>query len=263
MSKALPISLSVGNLPLNFEGTADELFQAMRLRMKGIADATGILTGNTVSITAPISNVGPWFDGKMWWFWNNTMLSYTPEVHRLDGPNPDINTTIKATPTKSRLVFIQDKSGEMLLVNDIYVPRAMVILNSLPLTIDWSKSNDFIHVLKANSRIFMVGFREGQEIRAYVYNSATAFSCNWPIYTLWPGGIEPTMPVSQAGQSHCAEFTFVSLNGLLYGELTSVSIQSATANTVFVGGSDTSTGKEPSSGFHSQPTSTPSTGLQP
>ncbi len=268
MSSPLPITKTVGNLPLNFSGTPKQLFQAIVRRIRGTVDTGNLLIGDTTSTTAPTSDVGPWFDGKQWWFWNVTLSAYTSEVHHIDGIN-NLTATFIANPTAQRLVYVPDKDGTLLMVNDIYVPRAMIILVNEPLTIDWSVSNNFMHRLQNNARFYMVGSKEGQRISVFVQNASTAFSANWPPEILWPAGLETIMPTSQAGQSHMAEFKFVNINGSIFGECASITTQASPANTVFVGGSTTTTGQEPSTGFHSSASSPVPTnpsrsgGLQP
>lgn len=251
----VPIIVTAGRLPLNLEVPPYALFQAIRNRMKGYLRGDSLLTGDAVSTSRPLSDIGPYFNGASWEFWDPASSSYAPEVHKLDGQTPNVAVTFASNPTAARLVYLQDKSGTMLFVNDIYVPRALVILLKAPYVIDWGRSNDFMCLLHENTAFTMVGSKEGQEISVATRNDGTAFTVSWPSFVVWPAGIQPSMVPSQAGQSHLVEWKFININGVIYGEQCATVSQANPSNTVFIGGTDTSSGKEQNLGFHSNPSS--------
>ena len=47
--------------------------------------SANILEGQTLG-SKPSSNVGPWFDGTQWWYWNAMLLQYLPLGATLDNP---------------------------------------------------------------------------------------------------------------------------------------------------------------------------------
>ncbi len=73
---ATDLFIQMGPIPPTFDGTPQELADAMIQRMKIMSPGgtNFIFTGDT----APTSNVGPWLRGKQWWVWDPGTKQYVP-----------------------------------------------------------------------------------------------------------------------------------------------------------------------------------------
>lgn len=74
----LPLDILGAPLPIDFQGTPQQLFDAMLARMT-IGTSLGSVALLTIGNVAPTSNVGPWLkNGTTLYVWSSTTGSYVP-----------------------------------------------------------------------------------------------------------------------------------------------------------------------------------------
>lgn len=131
------------------------------------------------------------------------------------------NVTVDATPANDRLQSIQDKDGEIALLDDAYGIRPTVILPEGLVSVDWDIANDFKCVLSGNreSVFYMFHSQAGQEINILVVNQGTnQLVDTWDTLIQWPSSTPPVMPPSTPGGYAMQKVNLVNVNGIIYGE---------------------------------------------
>lgn len=111
MSVTVPISQRAGRLPLNYEFTPADYRALLLQRLELYLSGDKVLLGTTDATTAPISNVGGWFNPstRSMWAWNAMHGQYEPaDIGFLNGTH---GTTITASPTANRTLTIPDTTA--------------------------------------------------------------------------------------------------------------------------------------------------------
>jgi microcystin-dependent protein len=73
----LPVDLSVGAAPFGWEGNLGELFNLVQASLQAELDPTFLI--GRIGGTMPEHDIGPWFDGAGWWFFDPLAGQYTPD----------------------------------------------------------------------------------------------------------------------------------------------------------------------------------------
>lgn len=76
MSAPIPIDFSMGAAPQGWQGLLPDLMTLIGESLSGQLDPTFLI--GQVGGTMPTHDLGPWFDGTTWWFWNSTLGRYQP-----------------------------------------------------------------------------------------------------------------------------------------------------------------------------------------
>jgi len=77
MAVPLPVGLSVGAVPIGWEGNLPDLFNLIQASFQAELDPTFLI--GKVGGNMPKHDIGPWFDGKGWWFFDPLAGQYTPD----------------------------------------------------------------------------------------------------------------------------------------------------------------------------------------
>jgi len=77
MAVPLPVDLSVGAAPIGWEGKLPDLFTLIQASLQAQLDPN-FLTGRCFG-NMPLHDIGPWFDGRGWWFFDPLAGQYTPD----------------------------------------------------------------------------------------------------------------------------------------------------------------------------------------
>ncbi len=236
MATQIPIKVTCGRMPVNYEDTWQHTFQAMVRRLRGTVDSSQILTGIDSSTGSLYDVGGPWFVNlggptSSWRAWNVETGEYDPEKKQITGSDSRFNITLEVAPlTGSHDMVFQDKTGTIANLIDIYAPRSTTILTGATPSIDWSTTFDFFELLSANTTFTFANKLDGETITVCLQNLGTAFTATWPTLK-WPGGTPPTMPISTGtpGGSAIGIYTFRDIHGTIYGELVNASPASPAA----------------------------------
>lgn len=247
----LPIEIKSGPLPLNFEGTWKQTFQAMVPRFRGIVPPSKVITGRN-SDTAPTYDAGPWWfnagELQHWRIFDYQVGRYDHDVKQVG--THDAVVTLEKVPGARPInpftglvnVDLQDKNGAWALLSDVLVPRQTVIVESTGgvASIDWTDSDNFFLLLKEDTTVTQGGTYDGGIKTLIVENLGTKYNCDFEAAVKWPaGGAEPDTPKSTdpsaLGGYAIGKFTFYRINSALYGRLQDYSPANPTG-TVDVGG---------------------------
>lgn len=190
-----------------FAGNVEDLKDAFTDNLGGELDDTKLILGQ-IGGSEPLSDIGPWLDGRTWKAWNGS--NYTPAVINIGAAGDYIGLT--ANPTSNRTQTLQDKEGTVALLSDIRDGRASVNLGLTSNVIDWSTSDNFFHSYSADQVYTIANSLPGQEI-AIAFSSTGAHTPTFPDYVLWPGGTPP------AAQSGVTIILLENVAGTIYGEI--------------------------------------------
>lgn len=231
----LPLDLTCGNLPLNFSVGDDyeAYYRAIRNRLRGVISDDKVITGTT-SAFRPGVNIGPWLrpdpavSGPRppleWWSWIDG--GYKPMPYKIGSLAHSI--TLEADPTANLAQTLQNKSGTVALLYDIYVPRPTIILSGATPAITWSAADMFVYRLTANATPTFAGMVGGDRILIAVQNNSTKFTITYPSTVKWPGGTPPVQPVGTAGVNAVGLWDFRHIHGNVYGTLRGSTVASPT-----------------------------------
>ena len=122
MANALPLSIQMGALPLNFQGTPQEIGDAIAARLTLVAQQSFALF--VTGAAEPFSNVGPWLDTGtspvgVWKNWDDVTGSYQP-ITIIDEQRGYILSVTAPDPLKYKLWVQLLASGKSQAVNTFY-----------------------------------------------------------------------------------------------------------------------------------------------
>lgn len=225
MSTPLPIKVSVGRFPLNFNDTPKKKFRALIRRMRG--QVTGVIFGQNAG-SEPASDAGMWVNGTSIYPWDASRGAYSPMTLLAKSGNFTARAK-SAVLTAGRTITFPDKGGTgahaiIATLADAYIPRPPVlpIVTSGIWTIAADQYESAYGKLSlippaTTTTIVFTGFPDGKKFVVGILNNGTAFTVTWPAGIVWPGGGEPTQPIAVPGGSGFAIYTIRSVNGTLYG----------------------------------------------
>lgn len=220
MSSALPIEVTAGRLPYNYEITKPkQFFRDVIMRMKGVVPGSKVFIGTKQTGPIPNYDAGLWFNSGFVKTWHPATGIYTPDTRQFS--NSGFFLTISATPTDVRTATFQNKTGTVALLIDVYSARATQLLTgSGNLTIDGSLSDSFYCKLSANATVNTLTVLEGQKLTFGVLNIGTAFTLTWAggAGVKWPGGSAPTQPVATPGNTGYGLYILRNAHSVIYGE---------------------------------------------
>lgn len=202
MSSALPLEITSGNLPSNYQGDFDDYFTAVQNRLKAVVPDNQVLTGY-MGDTAPNVDIGPWFSVNYWKSWYSG--TYKPSVYSAGYP---YSVSLRANVSANRTQTVQDKSGVVALLYDVFVPRPTVILSGPNPNIDWSLGENFIYRMPGNATFTMTNGKDGKTILLALQNNATAYITAYPAFVIWPGGSVQQPDAGSAGKNATTLFLF-------------------------------------------------------
>ncbi len=251
MATTLPLQIKCGRLPLNQEGTWQQMFKMMVPRLKGFIPEQDLILGVS-GPTQPTYNAGPWYwdagvDGNQKWrLWSNKTGNYQYETRRVG--TSDLHVKL-AAPQKARInglqgsntVLLQNAAGTVALLADILVPRPTKILEGDTVSMDGSLSDDFFILLTDDTEVTLTGMVDGGVKKLAVENLGTDYTLSiQPSAIKWPaGGAQPAAAVSTdpsaLGGYAITIFTFYTIGSTTYGEAEDFSPANATG-TVDLGG---------------------------
>lgn len=170
-----------------------------------------VLVGQ-INGSAPVSDVGPWWNQNSWWFWSGSV--YVPAVIKLGNAFNQVTLTATvASPNKTQI--LQDKDGTIALTSDVFTGRGTVIpLIAATTTLLWSAGNSFSVPLDKNTTLVNSASQPGQEITIAIYNPA-AWTVTYPSDVVWEGGTAPTTPAI----TETDIVIFRNVGGSIYGRL--------------------------------------------
>lgn len=164
------------------------------------------------------SHFAPWFDGSAWNVWDRDGSTYKPTTSVIG------NVTLSSTPTANRVQLVQNKSGTIALLDDVYKIRPSITLQEGLVSVDWDIASQFRVILSGNrqSVFYMQHSKAGMTIGITVINSGTNQVINaWDAAIKWPAATPPTMPASNSGYAKALRVTLRNINGTIYGDSTS------------------------------------------
>lgn len=117
MANTLPISINMGALPPSVAWTPQQLFDAGVARMSLVTAVSFALFVS--GATAPLSNVGPWFNTttNSWWVWSDSAGEYVPEPVILPANYP-----VRATPSVAQTIAIDTAKHKVNFGTEIFDP---------------------------------------------------------------------------------------------------------------------------------------------
>ncbi len=176
-----------------FSGTVQDLVNAFVANLSATIPTTSIITGK-VGGTAPVSDIGPWLDGRVWKVWDG-VSAYVPVGLQLGNSVHIIS--FDGSPTANRTQTFQDSTGIVALQSDVFTPRASIDLSltSPANQIDWSASGSFYRSITGSTTFTMINSLPGQEIMISITSSMSG-AVVFPSTILWVGGTAPTQTVT-------------------------------------------------------------------
>ena len=204
----IPITLTDTGFPNPFSGTAQDLKNAW-LQYLGATVTDGSFIPGQLGGTLPTTNIGLYLsDSGTFRYWNGTQ--YVPVVTKVGSAL--YSATLAATITAARTVTLQDKSGTLAYLDDVYNPRNTIILTGTPITLDWSVTFAYYTSISSNITVKSTNSLAGQEMALVVASSGT-YTVGFPSTFVWPGGTAPIQTPSGTDL-----YLLRNIAGTVYGE---------------------------------------------
>lgn len=122
MSTTVPIVFSLAPLPTGQSLDGNQYGQLLVANLQASITANFLLgqTGGSI----PSSNIGPWFDGTMWWAWSSTQNQYLPLVR-----TPFYNSVINPNMMiwQRNTVFPAIANGQVIYTADRWIASSSMI----------------------------------------------------------------------------------------------------------------------------------------
>ena len=175
-----------------FSGTVQDLVNAFVANLTATIPTTSVISGQ-IGGTAPVSDIGPWLDGRVWKSWAGS--DYQPMLLEIGTSTHTI--LFAGTPTANRTQTFQDSTGIVALQSDVFSPRPSIDLSltSPANQIDWSAAGSFYETITASNTFTMINSLPGQQIKISI-TSSIAGAVVFPSTILWVGGTNPTQTVT-------------------------------------------------------------------
>jgi hypothetical protein len=213
------IGFTADALPSDFSGTLQDFQSRFLLNLHGHIADTQVLAGQ-IGGAQPTTNVGPWLNNDVWYVWNGA--EYVPTSVKVGGAgytvqlsSPTTVGTGLSTTLSSNVQTLQDKSGTVALLDDVYTGRAVTVLTGTTPTIDWSQGHNFFELLTGNTTIKVANSIDGQKIVVALRNSGTSYTVTWPSSIFWTGGSAPTQTASKTDL-----YVLRNIGGSIFGKQT-------------------------------------------
>jgi hypothetical protein len=192
------ITFTADPLPDDFSGSLQDFQNRFLANLHGTIQDTAVLIGQ-VGGSKPTSNIGPWLNTDIWYIWNGD--DYVPTTIKIGGNQYTVTLTNEFAQEfgiiPDKVQTLQDKTGVIALMSDIFQGRPTVILTGTTPTIDWNVSNSFSHILPGNSTYKITNVQDGLEVAIAVKNTGTSYTATWPSTIFWAGTTPPTQTANK------------------------------------------------------------------
>ena len=206
------VNWQIHDLPvLSF--TLNNIYRALSQNLTGTIDNTVLPA--VVDPTQERSHFAPWLNGSTWYVWDADINGYKPAVVFAD------KVKLDASPTANRIQTLQNKSGTVATLDDVYKIRDTVVLLEGLVSVDWDKGIMFQCTLngKRQSAFYMAHSKPGMKIKLQIINKGTNQTVGaWDAAIKWPANTAPTVPASKPGTSNSIIVTLENINGTIYGD---------------------------------------------
>jgi microcystin-dependent protein len=78
MPTPIPIDFTMASAPLGWSGNLPALFTLIEASLSAALDPTFLIGSSAPGAPMPTHDLGPYFDGKEWWFWSALNGGYVP-----------------------------------------------------------------------------------------------------------------------------------------------------------------------------------------
>jgi hypothetical protein len=196
----IEVAFTSDPLPVDFQGTLEDFRTRFITNLRGTISRTQVLVGQ-IGGSEPLSNIGPWLNIDTWYVWNGS--DYVPTTLKVGNSTYQVTLSNEFTGVKGivpdKVQTLQDKSGVIALLSDVYEGRPSIIMGYDPpgvSTLDWGAGSHFFLLLTSNTTIKSINMLDGQDVIVAIRNAASSFTVTWPTFIFWTGGTPPVQSVT-------------------------------------------------------------------
>lgn len=226
MTIDFPVNYSIHDLTIS-GFTLRNVYNSLVQNISATIDDT-VLAG-TENPMSDQSDNAPWFDGSGW-------NVFDPSINDYKSTRVQVGSiSLSAAPSANRLQQLQNKSGTVALLDDVYGIRPTITLQEGLVSVDWNIATSFRVILSGNrtSSFYMMNSMPGMRIKLLIVNSGTNQVVGaWDSNINWPAGTAPSMPASTPGAAKSLLVIIRNINGTLYGESVSQEQKSLTSTDI-------------------------------
>ncbi len=211
MATTFPLSFSDAGFPNPFVGDNQDYVTNFEEFLAASISSNNLLLGQ-IGGTMPVSNVGPWLNGTVWYVWSGS--TYIPATLELDNSGHKITFSAE-TLTADRNVQFQDEDGIVAMLSDVYTGRGTTVVTGATPALDWSVNLSFYETTAVSITPTFTNYLPGQRMTFLVVTTAMSMTVTWPTYVLWAGGTPPVQTVAGGADL----YSFFNLAGTIYGKV--------------------------------------------